>query len=104
MSEKRKKVYRVINYFEHCLIFVSAVSSCVSISELVLLAGVPVGIASSAVRLKICALTIEVKKLIIKKKGEEHDKIVLLAKIKLNAIENLIYTALLDSFINNDEF
>ena len=102
MSEKRKKVYRVINYFEHCLIFVSALSSCVSVSELVLLAGVPVGIASSTVRLKICALTIEVKKLIVKKKGEEHDKIVLLAKI--NAIENLIYTALLDSFIINDEF
>ena len=86
------------------VLFLLLLSVVVSISELVLLAGVSIGIASSAVRLKIYALTIEVKKLIIKKKGEEHDKIVLLAKIKLNAIENLIYTTLLDSFMNNDEF
>ena len=31
MSEKHKKVCRVLNYFEHFLIFVSAISVCVSI-------------------------------------------------------------------------
>ena len=41
-------------YVEHLLILVSAVTACVSISSLVC---VPVGITSSAVVLKICAIT-----------------------------------------------
>ena len=36
--------------------FISAVSGCVSISELASLVNVPVGIASSAVGLKVCAI------------------------------------------------
>ena len=46
-----------LNYFEHFIIFESAVTGCVSISAFVSLTGVPVGIPSSAVRLKICAIT-----------------------------------------------
>ena len=38
-------------------IFISPVSSCVWIYELASLVGVPVDITSSAVALKICALT-----------------------------------------------
>ena len=44
MSERCKKVYRVLNYFEWFLDFVSAVSSCASIFEFTSLACVPVGI------------------------------------------------------------
>ena len=67
-------------YVEHLLILVSAVTVCVSISSLVY---VPVGITSSAVVLKICAITAGIKKYktIIKKK-KMHDKIVLLGKVK----------------------
>ena len=43
-------------------------------------------------------------KAIIKKKKKKHDKIVLLAKAKLNSIEVLISTALIDSCISHDEF
>lgn len=46
-----------LNYFEHFLVFVSAISGCVSVSAFAPLAGLPVGIASSAVRLKNCELT-----------------------------------------------
>ena len=53
---------RVLNCFEHFLVLVSAVSVCVSICAFVSLVGVPVGIASSAVGLKICALTTVIKK------------------------------------------
>ena len=35
MSEKYKKMCKVMNYFEHFLIFISAVSGCVSISAFV---------------------------------------------------------------------
>ena len=32
MSEKHKKVYSSLNYFDHFLIFISAVSGCIPIS------------------------------------------------------------------------
>ena len=40
----------------------------------------------------------------IKKKKKKHDKIVLLAKSKLNSIGVLISNALIDSIISHDEF
>ena len=43
-------------------------------------------------------------KSIIKKKKNKHDKIVLLAKSKLNRIEVLISKSLIDSVISHDEF
>ena len=43
-------------------------------------------------------------KSVIKKKKKKHDKIVLLAKSKLNKIEVLISKALIDSNISHDEF
>ena len=68
--------------------------------------GISIGITSPAIGLKICAVTAGVKKYksIIKKKKKKHDKIVLLAKSKLNSIEVLISKALIDSVISHDEF
>ena len=40
----------------------------------------------------------------MKKKKNEHDKIVLLAKSKLNSIEVIISKVLVDSNISHDEF
>ena len=106
MSEKHKKVCKTLNCFEHFLIFVSAVSGCVSFSAFASLVIVPVGITSSAVGLKICAIFAGIKKYksVIKKKRKKHDKIVLLGKAKLNAIEVLISNVLIDSYSSNDEF
>ena len=74
------------------LILVSTVTGCVSISAFLSLVCVPMGIASSAVGIKICAVTAGIKnyKSIIKKNKKKHDKIVLLGKTKLDAIEVLI--------------
>ena len=79
---------------------------CVSISFYASLVGVPIGITSSAIGLKICAITAAIKKYksIIKKKKKKHNKIVLLAKSKLNSIEVLISKSLFDSVISHDEF
>ena len=57
-------------------------------------------------RIKICTITAGIKKYnsIIKKKEKKHDKIVLLAKSKLNSIEVLISKALIDSVIIHDQF
>ena len=76
------------NYFELFLIIVYAISACVSISAFASLVGVPVDISSSKLELKNYAITAEIKmhKSIIKKKRKKHDKIMLLAKRKLNKI------------------
>ena len=70
------------------------------------LLGISIGITSSATRFKTCAINVGIKeyKLIIKKMIKKHDKIVLLAKFKLNNIEVLISKALIDSSISHDEF
>ena len=50
MSEKHKKVFRALNYFEHFIILVSAVTGCALVSAFPLLVDVPVDIASSTIR------------------------------------------------------
>ena len=104
MSKKYKKVCGVLHYIEHLLILVSTVSGCVSISTFASLVGIPIGITSSVIGLKMCVITAGIKehKSIIKKK-KKHDKIVLLAKAKLDSIEVLISKALIDSNISHDE-
>ena len=70
MSKKHKKVYRVLNYIEHLLISIFTVSGCIFISAFASLVGIPIGIRSSAIELKICLITVEIKKYkaMIKKK------------------------------------
>ena len=70
------------------------------------LLGIHIGIKSSAVGLKIFAIAagIEKYKSIIRETKTKHDKMVLLAKSKLNSIKVLIYKALTDSNISHDEF
>ena len=60
--EEHRKMCMALNYFEHFLIFVCAVSECVSISAFASLLSVPVGITSSALCLKICAFAGGIKK------------------------------------------
>ena len=52
-SEKLKKTCKCLNYVEHLLILISAITGCVSISALVLLVCVPVGITSSTVGINL---------------------------------------------------
>ena len=88
------------------LILVSTVIGCVSISEFTSLVCALVGTASSAVGMKMCAITTEIKKYqsIIKKKKKKHDKIVFLGKDKLNTIKVLISKVLINSYNSHDEF
>ena len=67
---------------------------------------IPIGITSSAIVLKICAITAGINKYksIIEKRKKRHDKIVLLAKSKLNRLEVLISKVLINSSISHDEF
>ena len=95
-----------MNYIEHLLIIISTITGCVSISAFASLVGISIRITSFAIGVKICIITTGIKKydLMNKKKGKKHDKIVLLAKSKLNSIEVIISKALIDSNIIHDEF
>ena len=64
-------------------------TGCVSISAFASLIGIPIGITSSAIGPKICAVPAGIKNynsIVKKKKKKMDDKIVLLEKSKLNEI------------------
>ena len=105
ISRKHKKVCATLHYIEHFLILASAITGCVSISAFASLLVIPIRITSSSIGLKICTIAEGIKtyKSIIQKK-KKYDKIVLLAKSKLNSTEVLISKALIDSNIGHDEF
>ena len=106
MSKNDKKVCRLLNYIDQLLILISAITRCVSISSFASLVGFSIRITSSTIRLKICAITAEIRKYksIIQKKKKKHDKIVYLAKSKLNSIEVLTSKVLIDTNISYDGF
>ena len=62
MSRKHKKVCTTLNYIEHVIILAFKITACVSNSAFSSLTGIPIRIASSASRLKICAITAGIKK------------------------------------------
>ena len=101
MSKKHKKVCWVLNYIDHSLIAISTITGCVFISDFASFVGTCIRSTSSANGLKICVLTAGFKmyKAMVKKKKKKQDKVVLLAKSKLNSIVSLN-----DSNISLDEF
>ena len=106
MSKKHKQGSMTQIYIKHYLILPSAVTGFVSISAFASSVGTPIGITSSAIGLKICAITAGIKNYnsIIKKKKSKHDKTVLLPKSKWNSIEVLIFELFLDSNIRYEKF
>ena len=62
MSKKHKKVCTTLNYIEHFLNIASLVIGCISVFAFASLVGIPIGIISSALGLKICAITAGIKK------------------------------------------
>ena len=68
--------------------------------------GIPVGIARASLTLIFTVTTGVVKKLlnITRKKTKKHNKIIALARSKLNKIETLISQALIDFEISHEEF
>ena len=61
MSKKHKKVCTTLNYIKNFLIFTSAVTGCIWISDFASLVSISVGIMSTAIGLKICAITVRIK-------------------------------------------
>ena len=105
-SRKHKAFCTTLSYIERFLVLTSSISECISISAFASLLGIRIGITSSPIRYKICAIAARIKKYksIIKKKEKKHDKIVLLSKSKLKSAKVLISKALISLIISHDEF
>ena len=88
-SRKLNKYVAVFDYIDQGLIVSSATSGEVSIISFTSIAGASVGIASASLTLLFSLTTGIVKKLsnITRKKKKKHDKVLMLAKSKLNSIE-----------------
>ena len=105
-SKKLSKYVTAFDYIDKILIVLSATSSGVCIILSASVVGAPVGIASASFTLIFSLTTGIVKKLlnITRNKKKKHDKILMLAKSKLDSIETLVSQALIDMEISHEEF
>ena len=105
-SQKLNKYITAFDYIDKILVVLSATSGGVSIISFTSIIGAPVGIASASFTLIFSLTTGIVKKLlnITRNKKKKHDKILMLAKSKLNSIDTLISQALIDMDICHEEF
>ena len=94
-SKKLSKYVAVFDYIDQALIVLSATSGGVSIISFTSIVGAPVGITTGIVK-KLLNIT--------RNKKKKHDKILMLAKSKLNSIETLILQTLIDMDISHEEF
>ena len=62
MNWKHKKICTALNYIEHVLILAPTITGYISISPFAFLFGIPIRITSSAIRLKIYAIAVRIKK------------------------------------------
>ena len=104
-----KKVSKYIvafDYADKLFITLSASFGTLSVASHATIVGIPVGIAGASLTLIFTVTTGVVKKIlnITRKKKKKHNKIIALARSKLNIIETLISQALTDFDISHEEF
>ena len=104
--KKISKYIVAFDYADKLFITLSASFGTLSIASHATIVGIPVGIARASLTLIFTVTTGVVKKLlnITRKKKEKHNKIIALARSKLNIIETLISRALTDFDISHEQF
>ena len=104
-----KEVSNYVTYFDYIdtvLVVLSATSSGVCIILSVSVAAAPVRITSASFTLIFSLITGIIKILLSKtrNKKKKHDKILMLAKSKLDSTETLVSQTLIDMEISHEEF
>ena len=104
-SKKLSKYVTAFDYIDKILIVLSAASSGVCIMSSASVVGAPLGIVSASFTLIFSLTTGIIKKLlsIARNKKKKHDKILMLAKRKLDSIEILLSQSLIDMEISHGE-
>ena len=104
--KKISKYIVAFDYADKLFITLSASFGTLSIASYATIVGIPVGIAGASLAL-IFTITIGVVKTFLnisRKKKKKHNKIITLARSKLNIIEHLISQVLIDFDISHAEF
>ena len=106
MSKRLRKYIASFDYFDKPLIFLSVTTGSVSIASFATVIGAPVEITSASFCLAFSICTGIVKKLLktARSKKKNHNKIVMLARSKLNSIESKISEALNNNEIRHEDF
>ena len=104
--KKISKYIVAFDYADKLFITLSALFGTLSIASYATVVGIPAGIAGASLTLIFTITTGVVKTLlnVTRKKKKKHNKIIALARSKLNIIENLISQALIDFQITHEEF
>ena len=111
--KERKDIIKKLNkyivsfdYLDKIFTALSASFGTLSIASYASVVGTPAGIAGSSLTLIFTIGTGISKSLVkvTKKRKKKHNKIIALAKIKLNTIDTLLSSALNDSEISHEEF
>ena len=105
-SKKLSKYVTAFDYIDKILTVLSATISGVYIISFTSVVEAPAGIASASLSLIFSLTTGIIKKFlsITRNKNEKQDKILILAKSKLDSIETLVSQALTDMEISHKEF
>ena len=106
MSKRVSKYIASFYYFYKSLIVLCVRTGSISIASLATVIAAPVGITSARFNLAFSIFTRIMKKLLkeTKKKKKKHNKIVMLARSKLNSIESKISEALINNEISHEDF
>ena len=106
MSKNPSKYIASFEYFKKSLIVLSVATGSISIASFATAIGAPAGIMSAR-----CSLAFSITKGFIKmflktirNKKKKHNKIVMLARSKLNSIESKISEALINNEISHEDF
>ena len=106
ISKNISKYIASLDYFHKSLNVLSILSGSISIVSFASAVGAPAGIIGASCGLTFSITSGFVKKFLktIRKKKEKHNKIVMLARSKLNSIESKTSKALMDDEISHEDF
>ena len=106
ISKKLSKYIAAFDYADKIFIDLSGSFVTLSIVSYATFVGIPVGLAGASLTVVFSLTTEIVKKLlnVTRKQKKKHNKIVMLAKSKLNGIESLMSQALIDLDLSHEEF
>ena len=104
MIKNLSKNIASFDYLDKSLLFLSVATGSISIASFATAIGAPVGIMSASCNLPFSVITGFLKKFLktIRNKKKKHNKVVMLARSKLNSIESKISKALIDNAISHE--
>ena len=106
MSKILSKYIASFDYFDKSLIVLSVATGSISIASFATVIGAPAGIIGASCGFTFSITSGFVKKFLktIRNKKKKHNKIVMLARSKLNSIESKISEALINNDISHEDF